>query len=332
MTELYHELSEKIMANTPLSHATAFAPSNIALCKYWGKRDPIHNLPLTDSISISLGNLGATTSVAIAQRTDTFKLNGIHQGKHSVFSERLTDFLNPFRTEKSPFFMVDSQLNIPYASGLASSACGFAAVTLALNKLLSLNLSKKSLSQLARVGSGSASRSFWHGFVHWHAGSTNDGSDCYASPISHTMETLRIGLLINQNHEKSISSRHAMMQCFSTMKHIKNWQSLTQDVMTSIQDAIASNDFIQLGEASQYHAHTMHDIIEKAVPMAEFNPIQTQQQKAEIAALRRNGHSIFWTQDAGPHLKVIYQSKDENRLRNSFPEIVCINPWSFEDE
>ena len=56
------QIVQRILAgrgSKPLVSAKAYAPANIALVKYWGKRDEALNLPVTGSLSISLGPLGS---------------------------------------------------------------------------------------------------------------------------------------------------------------------------------------------------------------------------------------------------------------------------------
>src|SRR5579862_5963666 len=113
--------------NSPQSTpATAFAPTNIALCKYWGKRNSELNLPNTSSLSISLGDKGAITTIqVIDQPEDLVTFNHEKMLLSSNFYKRLSSFLDLFRSQKSLHFQIDIQSNIPLAAGLASSACGF---------------------------------------------------------------------------------------------------------------------------------------------------------------------------------------------------------------
>ena len=103
------------------------------MCKYWGKRNSELNLPVTSSLSISLGEKGAKTIIQQTNApTDEIVLNAKSIGLESNFGKRLTQFLDLFRHDKSIHYHIDTQINIPVAAGLASSACGFAALVLAL--------------------------------------------------------------------------------------------------------------------------------------------------------------------------------------------------------
>src|SRR3990167_5527296 len=106
----------------------AFAPVNIALCKYWGKRDTELNLPITSSLSISLGSRGATTTIQLHEgNQDQIILNGSLVENDRPFSKRLGEFLNLFRPTSTTYFKSEIHSSIPIAAGLASSSCGFAA-------------------------------------------------------------------------------------------------------------------------------------------------------------------------------------------------------------
>ncbi|HSW71714.1 MAG TPA: diphosphomevalonate decarboxylase, partial [Gammaproteobacteria bacterium] len=94
--------------------AEAFAPTNIALCKYWGKRDGELNLPLTSSLSLSLGQKGATCTLKRAEGlTDLFRLNGKVMPLASPFGQRLSAYLDLFRGRENCYFEIEMQMNIP---------------------------------------------------------------------------------------------------------------------------------------------------------------------------------------------------------------------------
>ncbi|MCC7300566.1 MAG: diphosphomevalonate decarboxylase, partial [Verrucomicrobia bacterium] len=182
----------KQTAGKPVARGEAFAPANIALCKYWGKRDAELNLPVNSSLSISLGKLGTHTAVKFSKSADKVFLNG--KPAPADFAARISKFLNLFRAE-GQFFEVRTKNNIPTAAGLASSASGFAALVKALDQLFGWGFNPRELSMLARLGSGSASRSLYDGFAVWHAGVRADGMDSCSEPLSSDWKNLRIGIL-----------------------------------------------------------------------------------------------------------------------------------------
>ncbi len=164
---------------------TAFAPSNIALCKYWGKRNDELNLPNNGSLSISLANLGTTTVLALStDGKDRVWLNGQLLDNQQQFVQKVIAFINLFRGNNNIPVHVHTTNSIATSAGLASSASGFGALMMAVNDFFNLELSLKLQSVFARMGSGSACRSFYHGFVEWHKGEKTNGMDSYATPIS----------------------------------------------------------------------------------------------------------------------------------------------------
>ena len=140
--------------------------------------------------------------------------------RHSQFAQRTSEYIDLFRRQSKLHFQIDIKINIPVAAGLASSACGFASLLCALNDLFAWQLSLKHLSILARLGSGSASRSLWMGFVEWHAGISQDGMDSYSEPLEMDWPTLQVGILSISEEQKPISSREAMLRTVnSSMPH-----------------------------------------------------------------------------------------------------------------
>ncbi len=112
--------------------AEAFAPANIALIKYWGKRNSELNLPVTSSLSYSLA-VGTHTKVTVGEG-DSCTLNGTPVAS-GPFYERLFAFCDLFR-EPNTRFQIETKNEIPTASGFASSSSGFAALVLALKRPL----------------------------------------------------------------------------------------------------------------------------------------------------------------------------------------------------
>ena len=305
----------------------SYSPSNIALCKYWGKRDPILNRPVTDSLSISLGHLGAMTTISVNNENDLYLVNDSIMTESTVFYNRLHQFLDLFRSNNAPHFTVQTHMNIPIASGIASSACGYAAVTEALNQLFSWDLDKRTLSQLSRLGSGSACRSHWSGFVHWFKGNLSDGSDCYAKPLDSNWQELRLAILLADSGAKSICSRQAMARCQQTSKDYANWSALTAQVMAQLHSAIKEKDFDKLGHYAQKHSEAMHALMAQASPAIHYDTNLTKKYKAQIADMQSRGMSVFYSQDAGPHLKLLFLDCDINTIIEAFPNGIVVNPW-----
>jgi len=312
--------------NTPKTHSTAkFAPSNIALIKYWGKRDNILNLPMTDSLSLSLGNKGATTSIEIIDKeNDEFYLNNEIQNADSPFSLRLSAYLDLFRF-KEEHYRVRTQLNIPLAAGLASSACGFAALVLALNDLYAWELSLSELSILARLGSGSACRSLYKGFAWWQKGIHANGMDSYAIPLETEWPELRIGLLIVDGSKKLIDSRSAMERTVKTSQLYAMWAHQVAHDFIVLNEAILDKDFVRLGEVSEHNALSMHATMISAWPPIVYSNADTVNAMHAIWELRKQGLELYFTQDAGPNLKLLFLEKDSAVVKEHFPGVEIID-------
>lgn len=309
-----------------MNKSQAFAPSNIALVKYWGKRDDKLNLPVTNSLSISLGSYGTQTQITEAS-VESYSLNKQTVEPNTEFYKRLKDFLDRFRPHPDFFFNIETESNIPIAAGIASSASGFAAVTLALNDFFDWKLEKTELSRLARLGSGSACRSLWQGFVEWEKGSKNDGTDSVAHPIDTPWESLQIGLLLFNTEKKAISSREAMKQTVLTSPLYKNWPQIVENDLNHMHKAIETQDFTLLGRTAESNAIAMHNTMLHAQPSIIYSQPETLEAIKKIIRLREEGLEIYFTQDAGANLKVLFLRKEKTAVLSQFPGMVAIDPW-----
>ncbi len=310
------------------SPTTAFAPSNIALIKYWGKRDAELNLPFNSSLSISTDDKGATTTVSLHHGdSDLIVINDATMPADSSFALQTSSFLDLFRTPDVQHFHIQSHVNIPIAAGLASSACGFAALIRALNQFFNWELDNKSLSILARLGSGSACRSITHGFVEWHAGEKADGLDSYSEALPERWPEIHLGLLILSSEEKQISSRLAMEHTVATSPNYKSWLTTANKNLPQLKQAIAMCDFSHLGAIAESNSEAMHATALAAQPAINFSLPETNKSKLFIQQLRREGLEIFFTQDAGPNLTLLFLEKDLMKVKEHFPSLEIIKPF-----
>lgn len=305
----------------------AFAPSNVALCKYWGKRDPELNLPVTSSLSISLGNRGAFTHIRQQGNEDQYQLNGNSIGADTKFAQRLKKYLDLFRPNSSAFYQVEINSSVPIAAGMASSACGFASIIMALNNLYDWRLSKTDLSILARLGSGSACRSLWDGFVEWKAGEDSNGYDSYAVPIDVLWPEIRIAALLISTGEKSISSTEAMQRTVATSPLYKKWPQTVATDLANIKYAITQKDFNLLGKSAEQNAITMHALMLAAHPPIKYSQAATIEAMKTVWLLRKNGTQVYFTQDAGPNLQLLFLAENEANILPFFSKAELIVPF-----
>jgi diphosphomevalonate decarboxylase len=167
-----------------MTKATAIAHPNIALVKYWGKRDEALILPHTGSLSMTLEGVSATTTVEFSDRVDDVaQIDGRRlEGEELARIVRTLDEVRA-RAGITKKARVVSKTDFPKAAGLASSAAGGAALAGAAAWAAGLALDARDLSVLARRNSGSACRSVEGGFCEWLRGEAEDGSDSYGVQV-----------------------------------------------------------------------------------------------------------------------------------------------------
>lgn len=305
--------------------ATAFAPSNIALCKYWGKSNLELNLPSTPSLSISLGNRGSEVKISISSH-NSLSINGKDVPHESVAFKRTFDFVGLLTTDDVKL-SIQSVNNIPTAAGLASSASYFAALTLALDKLHNWQVPLNTLSCLARLGSGSACRSLYQGFVQWVE--CVDPWQSYGVQLKIQWPDFRIGLLIFDGKEKTISSRQAMLHTQLTSPLYNAWCENSYKDFAIMYEAIEAKNFQKLGETAEYNALSLHAVMLSARPAIIYSQPSTLESIAKVHALRKNGVQVYLTQDAGPNLKLMFLKDDLEVVLNVFTGIEIIEPiWA----
>ncbi|MFT5126939.1 MAG: diphosphomevalonate decarboxylase [Rhodothermales bacterium] len=295
------------------------APVNIAMIKYWGKRDAVLNLPMTGSLSVAIPELGTHTMLAPAE-ADSISIAGEPQAAESAFAQRISRFLDPFRRPGVPGFRVETTNSVPTAAGLASSASGFAALTLALDSLFSWRLRSTQLSVLARVGSGSACRSvFPRGFVEWTRGEREDGLDSHAHRIADAWPGLCIGVITVSAGEKPISSREAMNRTVATSRLYREWPARVAADLANCKAGIAARDFHRFGQVAEDNALAMHATMRDAEPPVDYALPDTHATIASVHALRAAGCPVYLTMDAGPNVKLIYPESAESAIRAELP-------------
>ena len=307
----------------------AFAPANIALCKYWGKRNAELNLPVTASLSVSLGELGSEVELVVVGRRDVCILNGRELPADSNFARRATEFLNLFRPTRNTGFRMTAINSIPTAAGLASSASGFAALTLALDRLFGWRLTPAELSILARLGSGSACRSIHPGFVKWRGGTRADGMDSHAAPIKACWPGFCLGLVVLTEAEKAVSSRAAMNRTTATSILYRAWPEQVRRDMREITAAIRTRDFPRLGAAAEANALAMHATMIAARPPVFYWQPASVAIMQRVWTLRGKGLALYFTMDAGSNLKLLFLERDAACVRRLFPGVRIVRPFGL---
>ncbi|MBN2529350.1 MAG: diphosphomevalonate decarboxylase [Deltaproteobacteria bacterium] len=307
----------------------ARAHANVALVKYFGKRDLALNLPAAPSVSITLSPLNTVTRMSFTDNdSDEIWLGDTLAD--SKFSTRISNYLYIFRELSGEHrgVRISTQNNFPTAAGLASSASGFAALAKGAARLFGLNLSEAEMSALARRGSGSAARSICDGFVVWHRGEKADGSDSFAqsiAPANHWDVRVLVG--VTTTGPKDIGSTFAMERTRLLSPYYQPWIQTTHVNAAEAVDAIEQKDIEKLGEITEYSALAMHGAMMATEPPIVFLKGTTLDVFHLTRQLRKEGIGAYFTCDAGPQPKVLCEAKDvmtvEQRLRE-FPGILDV--------
>ncbi|GAQ91371.1 diphosphomevalonate decarboxylase [Klebsormidium nitens] len=322
----------------PIFSVTARTPTNIAVIKYWGKRDEALILPLNSSLSVTLdpNDLAATTTVAISPAFEEDKLwlngkevsisdsvryqnclravreraQGIEAGGEKASQEQL----------RSWRIHVASRNNFPTAAGLASSAAGFACLVFSLAQLLGVTEERPGdLSAIARLGSGSACRSLYGGFVRWNMGQASDGHDSIAEQVAgeEHWPDLRVLVAVVNDRQKDTSSTAGMQQSVRTSPLLLHRaKAVVPERMVAMERAIAARDFqafgaLTMADSNQFHATCldtsppifyMNDASRQVIGLVE----QWNAQAGEIKAA--------YTFDAGPNAVLFCLEADRGAL------------------
>jgi len=301
--------------------ASAIANANIALVKYWGKRDSRLMLPHNGSISMTVDGMTTHTTVEFDPKyeRDIFILNG----------EELTDALGLPHLDVirgmagiKDNAKVVSESNFPVAAGLASSASGLAAVSVAGAKAAGLDLDNKQLSILSRRGSGSASRSVEGGFVEWYRGEKDDGSDSYAVQIAKPDHwDFRMVTVVTSTKEKKVKSRAGMSQTVQTCPYYKDWVETVNHDLDTVRKGILNKDFTKVGSTAEYNCLKMHaTMMTTQPPIIYWNPVTMRIMHA-IMDWRDEGLESYFTIDAGPQVKIMCMEKDVEEIKKRLSEI-----------
>ncbi len=312
------ELSQRVTRRPPgmaAAPTTARANVNLALVKYWGKRDPALNLPAAGSISLTLDGLSVEASVAFGGgEADRVEIDGLLATGEEA--QRVTGFLDLVRAEagRRERALVATRSSVPRGVGLASSAAAFAALALAASRAAGLALAPPALSALARRGSGSAARSIFGGFVEWQRGERFDGRDSVAEPLAPPdFWDVRVVVAMTSSAPKAVSSRAGMARA-ATSPLYPAWVAGVEVDLAEARTAIRARDLEALGLVAEHSALTMHAVGMAARPPLLYWRGATVDCLHRVWALRAEGTPAFATIDAGPQVKVLCAPADAGRV------------------
>lgn len=293
---------------------TVRAGSNIAFIKYWGVDDASINLPQTSSISMTLADAHTTTTVVWLDDLDADVITIDGRTLAGEANARLVRHLDRIRSlaHVRAHATVVSNNNFPMASGIASSASGFAALTVAACAAIDLSLDATQLSALARRGSGSASRSLFGGFVQWDRGH-DDTSSVARMLFGPEYWDLRDVVAVVSSAEKSVSSEGGHRLATTSPLNRARVEHIAT-LLPVVQDAIAHRDLDALGQASEWDALAMHAVMQTGSPSLLYWLPATVQIMHAVRAWRDEGLSAYFTIDAGPNVHILCEAVDADAV------------------
>ncbi len=281
---------------------------NIALIKYWGKFDNDKHLPYNSSLSISVDTIYTLTSARIIDaKEDIFYLNNELVSEKEL--SKMTAYLDKIRAmyDKKAKLEIKSTNFFPTAAGLASSASGYAALAKAIDIAYNLKLEDKELSSLARIGSVSAARSIFGGFVALEAKAES------AYPFAKADDYAVIFIVID-SAKKATSSRKGMKHTVETSAFYDGWLQSTKNDFEEMKQAIQAKDFTAIGELTESSCLKMHATMLAAKPYFSYLKPKTIETIEIIKKIRAKGLECYFTIDAGANVKVLTKKNSAKKI------------------
>jgi diphosphomevalonate decarboxylase len=296
--------------NSQPRRVTVTAPANIAFIKYWGAVDLERAIPHHPSISMTLTECCSRSTVEHrdggAHEIYLVQEDGTQEAATGSFHQRAADHLDRMLqwAGRSGSFRVETRNSFPASAGMASSASGFAALTLGAAAALGRELSGRESSILARrSGSGSASRSVFGGYVEWPA--AGSGEDCYAevlAPAEHWALADVVALV--ETGPKEVSSLDGHRRA-TTSPHFARRRELIPERLERTRRGIRERDLASLGEVIEEDAIELHLIAMSSRPAIFYWKPATLAVLEAVHQLRREGCLAYATMDAGANVHVI---------------------------
>jgi len=300
------------------------SPSNLALVKYWGKHG--RQLPNNASISLTLQNAYSETSLVYEEKEDdgNVEIEFLFEGKENeAFRAKIVKFLSGI-TELLPFLTayklkIESHNSFPHSAGIASSASSMSALALCLCSMereVSITMPNEEMffrkaSDIARLGSGSASRSIYPHLALWGktdlaAGSSDEYAIPYGDKVHDVFHTFHDDILMVSKQEKSVSSTagHALMEGnpFAEIRYQQAHENLKRLLV-----ALKEGDLTTFGEITEEEALQLHALMMTSKPsyiLMEGNSIELI--KRVQAWRKKTGNHLYFSLDAGPNLHLLY--------------------------
>ncbi len=300
-------------------YATASANTNIAFIKYWGNVDPALRIPANSSLSMNLAGLETTTTVEFDEHLYADVVLIDDEGVIGPARDRVVAHLDRVRNMAglACAARVESRSNFPADVGIASSASAFAALSLAATTAAGLRLDERSLSMLARIGSGSACRSIPAGFVEWTAGEGHTTSYAHSiAPPDHW--DLWDAVAVVSTTPKSVGSSRGHSLADTSFLHAARVATVRQR-LAACKEALLARDLAAFGPLVEEDTLAMHAVMHTSRPPVFYWLPETLAVMLAIRAWREEGLPAYFTIDAGPNVHCLCQPPDafevERRLR-----------------
>lgn len=266
---------------------------NIAFVKYWGKRDVENNIALNSSISVTADKLTTTTRVSESS-ADEILIDGVKTEMSARHAAVVSAFKQ--RAGYNGHLRITSESNFPHSCGLASSASGFAALVLALDDFFDLHLDEQELSRLARIGSGSASRSIFRGIVACEEGHARRVCD---------WEDLRAFVVIVEGRAKPVGSTRGMARTASTstlfQERLRNIGSKVVQAMAYVRE----RNFEKLALLVMRESNEMHAVCLDSWPPIMYLTDESFRIIDLCLKYNEDGVRVAYTFDAGPNAFIL---------------------------
>lgn len=309
-----------------LHKVTVRTHPDIALIKYWGKKNKALRLPANGSLSVVLEALHTTTTVEfdLSLTADQVQIGGqVEAGEVSRASQHLQRVRELAKDKgllnQDIFARVVSQNNFPTSTGLSSSSSGFAALSIAASRALGLELTERELSILARQGSGSACRCVCAGFVEWLDGNNSENS--YAVSIAPPdLLPLRDLVVIVSEDKKQLSSSAGHDLAESSPFFVTRQERIGHKLVT-LKQALLARDFGRLGELAEAEALEFHSILLTSQPSVLLLYPGTVAVMHLVHRLRKAGTPVFFTINTGFNIHVLTLAEHEQHVRQQLEQL-----------
>ncbi|MEO8581554.1 MAG: diphosphomevalonate decarboxylase [Patescibacteria group bacterium] len=306
-----------------LIKTTAKASSDVALIKYWGKKDESLRLPENSSISLILDGLDTVTTVEFQEKL-TEDLITIQGESEEGEASRVKQHLDRIRklAGLNMYAKVVSNNTFPKGTGLSSSGSGFAALTYSATKAAGLDLSEKELSILSRQGSGTACRCACGGIVQWKDGDTSETSFSKSLYPSDYWDIRDVIAVVDEGKKNTSSTQgHATAQ---TSVFYQARQENLDKKIGALKNALTKKDFSKLGAIVEAEALEFHSILLTShPPLVAWYP-GTIAVMLEVQAMRKDGIEAYFTINTGFNVHILTTPEFEKKVQKRIEQLPLV--------